>query len=354
MAKGLDVAPFLERATNPAAVNAFLVGIGYTYRFLPGGREHFMRALELDHDFIAARGFLVSGLVASGDTAAARTQVQVLDSLKPQASPFEQAFIGWCEALVRGDVDAMIRHERVALGYAPHNNFSLFDLAEQLRETGRWQEAVAPAREAMASGWRFAPLYTLWGELAIDAGALSGLRDTLEDALSFATPDPHVAGLLEALALFDGDTGAARGYGAAFRAGVGAAAVAGEYAVLAGSFRTLAQRARERGKLTTAVSLLQRAVDGGAQQPILRLELARALVESGKRREAEPHYRAAVLTELRGPETLFAAGGVAELLGRVGDARRAYTKYLEVAPDGPDAVRVRERLRVLGRPEGSP
>jgi tetratricopeptide (TPR) repeat protein len=354
MAKGLDVAPFVEGATNPAAVNAFLVGIGYTYRFLPGGGEHFKRALELDHDFIAPRGFLVSGLVASGDTAAARTQVQVLDSLKPHASPFEQAFIGWCEALVRGDVDAMIRHERVALGYAPHNNFSLFDLAVDLWATGRWQEAVAPAREAMASGWRFAPLYTLWGELAIDAGALSGLRDTLEDALSFATPDPHVAGLLEALALFDGDTGAARGYGAAFRAGMGAAAVAGGYAELAGSFRTLAQRARERGKPATAAALLRRVVDGGARQPILRLELARVLAESGGRREAESYYRAVTASELRSPETLFAAGGVAELLGRVADARRDYARYLEVAPDGSDVVRVRERLRVLGRPARSP
>jgi tetratricopeptide (TPR) repeat protein len=289
-----------------------------------------------------------------GDTAAARTHVQVLVSLKPQASPFEQAFIGWCEALVRGDVEAMIRHDRVGLGYAPHNNFSLFDLAQLLWETGRWREAVAPTREAMASGWRFAPLYALWGELAIEAGELSGLRDTLEDALSFATPDSHVAGLLEALALFDGDTGAARGYGAEFRAGMGAAAVGVGYAQLAGSFRTLAQRARERGKLTTALSLLRRAVNGRARQPIVRLELARVLAESGKRREAESHYRTAVQTELRDPETLLAAGSVAELLGRSGDARRDYSRYLEVAPDGPDAIRVRERLRVLGRPSGPP
>ena len=354
MAIGLDVEPFLARASKPAAVSEFLQGVAYSYRQLPGGREHFVRALELDHDFIGPRVFRVSGLTAAGDTVAARAQLHVLDSLKPRATPFEQALIGWCEAVVRGDLDAMIRHLRVGLGYSPHNNFLLFDLVEDLWATGRTQEALEPAREAMESGWRFAPLYTRWGELAIDAGALSGLRNTLEEARSFAAPDPRVEGLLEALALFDGDTSAARGYGAAFRAGVGGAGVAAGYSGLARSFRTLAARARERGKTATAVALLRRVVESGARQPILRLELARVLATSGDRRGAEAYYRGVAWSDVSGADALAVAGNVAELLGHTADARRDYTRYLEVAPDGPDAARVLERLRVLGRPPGPP
>jgi tetratricopeptide (TPR) repeat protein len=354
MAIGLDVEPFLARASRPAAVSEFLQGIAYSYRQLPGGREHFMRALELDHDFIGPRVFRVSGLTAAGDTVAARAQLQVLDSLKPRATPFEQALIGWCEAVVRGDLDGMIRHLRVGLGYSPHNNFLLFDLVEDLWATGRTQEALEPAREAMESGWRFAPLYTRWGELAIDAGVLSGLRDTLEEARSFAAPDPRVEGLLEALALFDGDTSVARGYGAAFRAGMGGAGVAAGYSGLARSFRTLAARARERGKTATAVALLRRVVESGARQPILRLELARVLVASGDRRGAEAYFRGVARSDVSGGDALAVAGNVADLLGHTADARRDYTRYLEVAPDGPDAARVRERLRVLGRPPGPP
>jgi len=355
IAKELDVAPFLARAPRPAAVSAFLQGIEYTYRGLPGGAEHFRRAAELDHDFIAPRVFLVSGLTEARDTAAARAQVLVLDSLKPKATAFEQALIGWSEAVVRGDWDAKIRHLRVGLGYSPRNNFLLFNLAYGLWITGRAQEAVAPAREALESGWRYSPLYTLWGVLAIETGAFAGLRDTLEAARSIAPPDPYVTGLLEALAFYQADPSAARRYGDAFRAEVGSdARVLQAYGEMARVYVSLAQRARENGRLPVAVSLLQRAVDVGPRQPMLLLELARVLAESGSRRDAEADYRAVADSELVTPEALSLAGDVAERLGRTADARRYFTRYLEVAPEGPDAVRVRERLRVPGRPSGPP
>jgi tetratricopeptide (TPR) repeat protein len=354
LARGLDVEPFLARAPKPAAASEFLQGIAYTYRFLPGGGEHFRRASELDPDFVGPRLLLVSGMAGRGDTAAARAQVRVLESLKTRATPFEQAMIGWCEAVVQGDVDAKIRHLRVALGYSPHNNILLYNLAENLWLTGRPEEAVEPAREAMASGWRFAPLYILWAKLAIDAGEVAGLPDTLEEAQGFAAPDGYAPGLLEALALYRGDTSAARRYGAAFRAAFGEARIAAGYAELSRSVRTLAERAREQRRPATAVALLRRPVDGGVRQPILRLELARALAESGEWREAESYYRGVTASDIAGAEALAAAGDVAELLGRAAEARRDFTRYLEVAPGGPDAARIRERLRVLGRPSGSP
>lgn len=354
LAKGLDVEPFLARASNSAAVSAFLQGVEYNYRSLRGGGEHFRRALELDRDFIGPRVFLVSGLTSAGDTAAARTHVQVLQSLKPRATPFEQALIAWSEAVVRGDRDAMIRHLRVGLGYSPHNNILLYNLAYTLWATGRSQEAVAPAREVLESGWRFSPLYTLWGLLAIETGELAGLRDTLDSARTVAPTDPYLAGLLEALALFEADTNAARRYGASFRAEIGEARLAQAYSEMGRVYRFLAQHARERSKPATAVLLLQRAVDASPGQPVPRLELARALAESGNRRDAEATYRAVVRGDVGGPDALSLVGDVAELLGRAADARHYFTKYLELAPDGPEAIRVRERLRILGRSSGSP
>jgi len=350
LAKGLDVEPFLTRVSDPTAIREFLQGVEYSYRFLPGGGEHFARALELDPDFVGPRVFLVSGLMAVGDTAGALEHARVLESLKPTATPFEQAAIGWAEAAVRGDVEGMIRHSRVSLTYAPHNNIVLFDLAGNLWYVGRPWEAIEPARAAMASGWRFAPLYTLWGRLAIEAGELDGLRDSLEAGRTFDPPDPLLSGLLEALALFEADTTEAAQHAATFRAGIGASNLAAGYAGLTDSYRTLARRARERGEPAVAVSLLQRLVDAGVGLPIVRLELARALAETGDRRSAESHYLAATGDAQDDPEALYMAGTVAELLGRPADARGHFSRYLEVAPSGPEATRVRERLRVLGRP----
>jgi tetratricopeptide (TPR) repeat protein len=289
--------------------------------------------------------------MAVDDTVDALEHVGVLQSLKSTATPFEQAAIGWSEAAVRGDVEGMIRHSRVSLAYAPHNNITLFDLASRLWYVGRVREAIEHTREAMESGWPFAPLYELWGRLAIEIGELDGLRDTLEFARTFVSPGPFLSGLLEALALFESDTTGAGQYGAAFRTEIGASNAAAGYANLTGTYRSLAQRAREREEPAAAVLLLQRLVDAGVGLPILRLELARALAESGDRRSAESYYLAVAGGELNDPEVLFLAGTVAELLGRPEDARRHFSKYLEVAANGPDAIRVRERLRVLGQPE---
>ena len=350
LAKRLDVEPFLTRASNPAAIQAFLQGVEYSYRFIPGGAEYFERAVELEPDFIAPRVFLVSGSVERGDTAAAWEHLRVLQSLKPAATPFEQATIGWSEAAVQADVEGKIRHARVSLAYAPHNNFTLFDLALNLWQVGRPGEAVEPTRRAMESGWPFAMLYTLWGRLLVETGELAGLRDELEVARTFSPPDPYLEGMLEALALFEADTSAATQHGASFRSAIGASNIVTGYAELAGTYRTLARHAHERENPVVAVSLLERVVDAGVGMPILHLDLARALAESGNLQAAESRYLPVALDDLGDPEELYVAGAVAELIGRPADARRHFSRYLEVAPNGPDASRVLERLRILGPP----
>jgi DNA-binding SARP family transcriptional activator/TolB-like protein len=347
----LDIEPWLGRAPKDiAAVRAFLQGTDYAYRWIPGGREHFERALHLDPEFIAPRVWLVSSLATAGDTIGARKHVRVLQSLQPNATPFEQAMIGWAEAVSRGDLVSKVRHLRVALAHSPRNNILLYNLGGTLYQMGRMQEAVEPIREAVESRWRFGPLYKLWGLVAIETGELGGLRETLDGARGLAPHDPQLVGLLEALALFEGDVDAAQRYGASFRAQVEEGRGSGGFSEMVPVYLALARNARQRGELQTATVLLQRAVDTEPQRPLAHLELARVLLETGNRQAAEVQYRAGGLGEVTDPAALYLRGEVGALLGRDDDARRYLTQYLNVAPDGPDAVRARQRLRSLGAP----
>lgn len=349
LTRRLDVAPFLINQRRPAAVSAFLQGVEYAYRGLSGGGPYFRRAVELDSNFIAPRIFLVSGLVLDGDTSGALRHVRHLESLKVNATQFEQALIEWAAAAAKGDLDARIRHLRVALSYSPGNNILLYDLAAALWMAGRSSEAIAPALEAMQSGWRFSPLFTLWGVVAIETDRLKGLRDTLEASLRYTPLEPYVTGLLEALAMVDGDSSAVRRYHSAFIDQLGPAQSASGYAEMAVIYRTLAHRARARREPANEAALLAKALDAQPRMTIARLELARVHLEAGKRREAKALYRQVSDSSLRDSTALVLAGQIAEQLGLASDAIRQYLKYLNIAPHGSDADRVRERLRTLGR-----
>jgi serine/threonine protein kinase len=259
--KALDMEPFVERAPNVAAVNEFLQGTEYAYRGLPGGRPHFERAVQLAPDFIAPRVWLVSGLAQLGDTASVQVQLRELEKRALGASPFERALIEWAKATARGDREAKVSHLRVALVYSPHNNVLLYNLGATLYLLGRPTEAVPPIREAIQSGWRFAPLYTLWGVLAIQTGELEGLRDTLEPARSIIPSESYLAGLLEALAIFEGDTAATQRYQAAFRAELGAAHLTEGMTEMIPIYQALAQRAGDAGKTKARTILLERVAE---------------------------------------------------------------------------------------------
>jgi serine/threonine protein kinase/tetratricopeptide (TPR) repeat protein len=259
--KGLDMEPFVERAPNLAAVNEFLQGTEYAFRGMPGARPHFERALQLAPDFIAPRVWMVSGLAQVGDTAAVQVQLRELDKRTSGASPFERALIEWAKATARGDRDARVRHLRVALVYSPRNNVLLYNLGADLFQLGRPVEAVAPIREAIQSGWRFAPLYALWGVLAIQSGQLEGLRDTLEMARSITPSDPYLTGLLEPLAILDGDLAAAQRYQAAFRADLGPSGLAEGLTEMIPIYQALARQAGAAGKARARTILIERVAE---------------------------------------------------------------------------------------------
>ena len=357
IAKAVDLEPFLTREPKPEAVSAFLRGTEYSYRALPGGGAHFEQALDLDPDFIAPRVWLVSGLIEAGDTAAARRHVEVLQSLAPKATPFEQALIGWADGKVRNDLEATVSHLQVALSYSPRNNILLYSLGYSLFELGRARDAVAPVREAMESGWRFSKLSTLWGVVAIETGQTDSLYPMLLEARTIIPADPYLNGLLEALALYQGDTAAATRHLAAFREDLGPLGsdlLARKLSEMARIYWALARKARAESRPDRAVLLLKRAVEVLPSAPELHLELARALAEAGRRDEAERHYSAVARDTTAGSAmSVFLSGEVAALLGRDSEARRWFERYLERWPDGAEAATARARLQSGGR-TGSP
>lgn len=259
--KGLDMEPFVARAPNLDAVNEFLQGTEYAFRGIAGGRPHFERAIQLAPDFIAPRVWLVSGLAQVGDTAAVQVQMRELEKRAASASPFERALIEWAQATARGDREAKVRHLRVALVYSPRNNVLLYNLGATLFMLGRPAEAVPPIREAIQSGWRFAPLYALWGVLAIQGAQLEGLRDTLEMARRITPSDPYLTGLLEALAILDGDVAAARRYQAAFRAALGPSGLVEGMTEMIPIYQALARQAGDAGKARARTILLERVAE---------------------------------------------------------------------------------------------
>jgi tetratricopeptide (TPR) repeat protein len=268
VAKALDIEPWISSApADVGAVQAFIQGTDYAYRGMPGGREYYERAIQLDPRFIAPRVWLVSSLVTAGDTTEAHSQIQVLQSLKAGATPFEQAMIGWSEAVVAGDLQAKANHLRVALSYSPRNNVLLYQLGDVLAALGRFEEAAEPLRLALESRWRFVPLYALWGQVAILTGRLEGLRETLEGARSFTPQRPLLAGLLEALDLYEGDVRAAERDGAWFRSQPGGAQTSRTLRDLAPVYRALARGARERGYPERATVLSRRATDAESGRP---------------------------------------------------------------------------------------
>ena len=346
--RAADLAPFLPaRRPNVAATREFMQGIEYSYQMIPGGRKHFERAIELDPAFIAPRVWLVPGLVARGDSAAAAAHVQALTALADRATPFEQALISWADATLRGDLDAKAQHLQVALSYSPRNNVLLFDLAATLYRLERYDEAVAVVRPAVESRWRFSTLFVLWAMASIESGQAEGLRGPLEEALGITPQYPYIYAVLAGLAAFDGDSVAAQRYAAEFSQRLAEHPRAPTE--LAEVYESLAEIARAGGDRARARRLLQRAIDADPGRAVARLSLARVSAEVGDVTVAEAQYRAARDTAAADAEVLHLMGEVAALLNHRGDAERFLTRYLETAPRGPAAAQVRERLRAMTR-----
>jgi Flp pilus assembly protein TadD len=72
--------------------------------------------------------------------------------------------------------------------------------------------------------------------------------------------------------------------------------------------------------------------------------LGRALQKAGQDEAAVAEYQNAVNADSAQPEAWLALGMVCERTDRAADARAAYERYLQLAPDSPERAKVEKRL----------
>lgn len=353
VAKPLDLEPWLDQ--NPSSLvaqRAFLQGTEYTYRGISGGGEYYRRAVELDPDHIAARIWLVSGLVERGSLEEARAHVRELQARFEGASPFEQAMIGWAQALVDGNLEEQIRHLEVALGLSPRNNILLFNRGSALARAGRYAEAWEPIRQTVEARWRYRDLYPVYGRIAIELGRTENLRETLEEALELTSPSPYLYGILEALTVYEGDAEAAERFAGLLRDRIGAGEVEGGLEAMTPLYVALARHARRDGNTSTERRMLRWAMSAMPADAEVHAYLARALAEAGELDQAEREFDSLLQASHHQAATAFVLAETAELLERRQQAIDLYTEYLEAEPQGANAPRARERRATLVRAAG--
>ena len=348
LANDKDLRPWMSfRRQNIQAVNAFLQASQYIYRFeRVAGYRYLERAIQLDPSFIVPRVWLIPALVSQNKMEEARASYQHLLTLEPNASPFEQAMIAFAGAILTNDLSAQATHLEVALEYLPGNNILLANLAETRELKGDCAGALDAMRPAVDMRWQYPPLYSLWGLCSIETGRLADARAVLTDATSFRIVHPNVYGLLEALAIADGD----------------AAAAEAQRKLYTARRRELDQPADPTEVLKAYSSLGRQCVDNG--------QFDRAAILFGKASAMEPkaaghHNDLGDLYQKKGDvaaaerqysEALKVDPGSARawlMLGRIRDARkdaagaaRFYRGYL-ARESGPEADAVRARLREL-------
>jgi TolA-binding protein len=138
----------------------------------------------------------------------------------------------------------------------------------------------------------------------------------------------------------------------AARAPRAAAGAHGEGETAASLFQS-ANAERRRGHLTTAISLydeLERRFPRSEEARTSHVSLGRLLLERGLWAEALPQldeYLAANPAGTLAPEALFGEARALESLGRLDEARRAWTRLLGSYPDSVYATQARQRLEAL-------
>jgi tetratricopeptide (TPR) repeat protein len=344
--------PWLSyRNQNIQAVKAFLQASDYIFRYEPGGAERYLRrAIELDPSYIAPRVWLISGLLNRGDREGAAAEYQLLLTLEPGASPFEQAMIALSGAMLRNDVNQSIRHLEVALKYSPGNNILLLILGGLLAGRGDCPRALSTLDPLVESRISYAPIYPLWGYCALIEGRSAQAIPVLEAALESGGASASLHALLEAALISMNRLEDAARYSRLRTGGRGERRLAALY-------DRLADRALQAGALEAARRLLELAVDQFPDEAPHREKLAAVLLQSGDLAAAEKAYHDALGADPRSPGAHLGLGGIAERRNDLKTAAEHYRRVLaNAAADRPEAARARERLDQIGKatPTSSP
>ena len=108
-----------------------------------------------------------------------------------------------------------------------------------------------------------------------------------------------------------------------------------------------ADRAYRRGKLKDAIGDYQRALEIDAHSVAAHTGLGKAYFDLNQNEQAISHLRQALQINGRKGEALMLLGNVYQTLGKDGQAREFYERYLQVAPNGKYAGDVKLILQTL-------
>jgi tetratricopeptide (TPR) repeat protein len=102
-----------------------------------------------------------------------------------------------------------------------------------------------------------------------------------------------------------------------------------------------------QGKAKAVWAACRPVLDADPKDVAVMVILARANIDRGHLLEARSLAKKALATDPQRFEAYVFLGAAEQELGRIDEARAAYTKYLELAPDGPFAHQLRSILRNL-------
>jgi tetratricopeptide (TPR) repeat protein len=293
-----DLRPWISlRAYKVQAVRAFVQAAQYVFRYQPGEpQRYYQRALEIDPSFVAPRIWRASSLLGQGKRDLVEADLAHLRTLEPQASPFEQAMIGFLAALLADDLAAQARHHEVALRYAPGNRILLVNLGYIQEQQGDCRAALQTIQPLVDQKWIFAPLYPFWARCAIAVGRFDDARRVLEGSLAIGPPWPDVYAFLDGLAVIGGRPDDSAKYAKLLRSRLQELSAETHSEESAMAYQALGDVAASAGQPAQAVMLFEKAVEFAPESPEYRDKLAGALFAVGRTREStEQRNRAAAL-----------------------------------------------------------
>jgi len=210
-----------------------------------------------------------------------------------------------------------------ALQLQPDNGLAMKYLADLQFRAGRLREAREQYRRAIAAGFRHPDAYVNLASIAEREGHLDEAREALTNAVGLAASDADAWNRLGLLEARHGDVDAAR------RAFAQAIAVAGDRPE---PYYNLGLIERRAGNETAAQTRLHEALTRNPKYAEAHYELGTGYLLARQPERALEAYRAALASRPDYPEALFGAARAELDLGKTGDARRDYERFVQVAP----------------------
>jgi serine/threonine-protein kinase len=351
LANDKDLRPWISgRRQNIQAVNAFLQASQHIFRYERVAAERYLRrAIELDPTFIEPRVWLIPGLVSQNKMPEARQHYDELLKLEAGASPFEQAMIAWVRARLDRDTAGQARQLELALDYQPGNNIILVNLAGARERLGDCPGALAAMQPAVDMHWAFPPMYELWGWCGIQAGRNADARQGMLTAISIRPVHPNVYGMLEALAIADGDAGGAARYESLYATRTRELDRPADPSYLLKVYARLGADCQSRARYDCAATLFSKAIAVAPKAPEYYDALAETFQKKGDLRRAEQQYRKALGIDPKWSHAYLMLGRISDTRHDSASAVRFYRAFVSLAQPGPDVDAVKQRLRELER-----